>query len=115
MSVIRWVMLLSILVAAAGLLVHLVPASRITVALIRTAVALVGSLTAVLLTYRVLINLPSPSDVVDQKLGAVLGVICAYGIAVGGFESIREQRARARDSIRVSRSQDPLVSARGRR
>ncbi len=68
-----------------------------------------------LLTYRVLINLPSPSDVVDQKLGAVLGLVCAYGIAVGGFESIREQRVRARSSIEVSRSQDPLVSARARR
>jgi hypothetical protein len=115
MSVVRWVMLLTILAAAAGLLVHLVHAARSTVALIRLSVALLGSLTALLLTYRVLINLPSPSDVVDQKLGAVLGLVCAYGIAVGGFESIREQRARARGSIQVSRPQDPLVSARARR
>ena len=115
MSIVRWIMLLTILAAAAGLLVQLVHASRSTVALIRASVALLGSLTAVLLTYRVLINLPSPSDVVDQKLGAVLGLVCAYGIAVGGFESIREQRVRARSSIEVSRSQDPLVSARVRR
>lgn len=115
MSVIRWVMLLTILAAVAAVLVHVVHASGSTVALIRTAVALLGSLTALLLTYRVLINLPSPSDVVDQKLGAVLGLVCAYGIAVGGFESIREQRARMRDSIQVSRSQDALVSARPRR
>jgi hypothetical protein len=115
MSVIRWVMLLTILAAGAGVLIHLVRVSRGTVALIRTAVALLGSLTAVLLTYRVLINPPSPSDVVDQKLGAVLGLVCAYGIAVGGFESIREQRTRARSSIQVSRSEDPLVSSRARR
>jgi hypothetical protein len=115
MSVVRWVMLLAILAAVASLLVHLVNASRSTIALIRLAVAMLGSLTAVLLTYRILINPPSPSDVVDQKLGAVLGLVCAYGIAVGGFESIREQRARARGSIQVSRSQDSVVSARAQR
>ena len=30
---------------------------------------------------------------IDQKLGAVLGVLCALGIALGGFESMREQRS----------------------
>ncbi|HEY1591977.1 MAG TPA: hypothetical protein VGF81_09315 [Solirubrobacteraceae bacterium] len=115
LSVVRWVMLLTILAAGASVLVHLVDISRSTIALIRLAVALLGSLTAVLLTWRVLIDLPSPSDVVDQKLGAVAGLVCAYGIAVGGFEAIREQRARARESIQVARSQDPVVSARARR
>jgi hypothetical protein len=115
LSVVRWVMLLTILAAGASVLVHLVDISRSTIALIRLAVALLGSLTAVLLTWRVLIDLPSPSDVVDQKLGAVAGLVCAYGIAVGGFEAIREQRARARESIQVTRSQDPVVSARARR
>jgi hypothetical protein len=115
MTVLRWVMLLTILAAAAALLIHLIHVSRNTIALIRLSVAMLGSLTALLLTYRVLINPPSPLDVVDQKLGAVLGLVCAYGIAVGGFESIREQRARARSSIQVSRSQDPVVSARARR
>jgi hypothetical protein len=115
LSVVRWVMLLTILAAGASVLVHLVEVSRSTIALIRLAVALLGSLTAVLLTWRVLIDLPSPSDVVDQKLGAVAGLVCAYGIAVGGFEAIREQRARLRESIQVTRSQDPVVSARARR
>jgi hypothetical protein len=115
LSVVRWVMLLTILAAGASVLIHLVHVSRSTVALVRLAVALLGSLTALLLTWRVLIELPSPSDVVDQKLGAVLGLVCAYGIAVGGFEAIREQRTRARESIQVSRSEDPVVSARARR
>ncbi len=115
LSVVRWVMLLTILAAGASVLVHLVEVSRSTIALIRLAVALLGSLTAVLLTWRVLIDLPSPSDVVDQKLGAVAGLVCAYGIAVGGFEAIREQRARATEAIQVTRSQDPVVSARARR
>ena len=95
LTVVRWLMLLTIISAFASVAVHVVHASASAVALARLAVTALGSLTALLVTYRVLIDLPSRSDVIDQKLGAVLGVVCAYGIAVGGFESIREQRARA--------------------
>jgi uncharacterized protein YacL len=95
LTVVRWLMLLTIISAFASVAVHVIRASASAVALARLAVTALGSLTALLVTYRVLIDLPSPSDVIDQKLGAVLGVVCAYGIAVGGFESIREQRARA--------------------
>jgi hypothetical protein len=114
LTVVRWLMLLAILAAATALLVHLVHISRSAVALIRLSVALLGSLAAALLTYRVLIDLPSPPDVVDQKLGAVLGLVCAYGIAVGGFESIREQRARAMAEVRGS-VETPIASRASRR
>ncbi|HEY2162183.1 MAG TPA: hypothetical protein VGH24_12815 [Solirubrobacteraceae bacterium] len=113
LTVVRWLMLLTILVALAAVAMHAVGVSRSIVALVRLAVAGLGSLTALLLTYRVLINLPSPADVVDQKLGAVLGVACGYGIAVGGVEAIREQRARARGAPRPSAT--PVVSATRRR
>jgi hypothetical protein len=93
---VRWLMLLTVIAAFGSVAVHVLNASPSAVAVARLAVTALGSATALLLTYRVLIALPAPSDVVDQKLGAVLGVACAYGIAVGGFESIREQRARAR-------------------
>jgi hypothetical protein len=93
---VRWLMLLAIVASFGSVAVHVLNASASAVAITRLAVTALGSATALLLTYRVLIGLPAPSDVVDQKLGAVLGVVCAYGIAVGGFESIREQRARAR-------------------
>ena len=49
-----------------------------------------------LLIYRVLIVLPAGTRVIDQKLGAFLGLLCALGIAWGGYEAIREQRARVR-------------------
>jgi hypothetical protein len=51
-----------------------------------------GVLTSGLLVYRVLLNLPQGSKVIDQKLGAVLGVACAVGIALGAVESVSEQR-----------------------
>jgi hypothetical protein len=52
-----------------------------------------GAITSLLLFYRVLISLPEPSRVIDQKLGAVLGLACALGIALGGLEAIGEQRS----------------------
>lgn len=113
LTVVRWAMLLTILAALASTVMHATRVPRTTVALVRLAVAGLGSLTALLLTYRVLIDLPSPSDVVDQKLGAVLGVVCAYGIAVGGFEAIREQRARRSGAGQPPGA--PVVSAARRR
>jgi hypothetical protein len=115
LSVLRWLMLLTVVVAAGGVLIHGRDASRSAVALTRLAVVGLGSLTALLLTYRVLIDLPGPSQVVDQKLGAVLGVIGAYGIALGGYEAIRAQRARSRSLIQTSKSADAVVSGAGPR
>jgi hypothetical protein len=52
--------------------------------------------TAALLAWRVLIDLPRPDQIIDQKLGAVVGVLAAIGIALGGYERLREERRRAR-------------------
>jgi hypothetical protein len=51
-----------------------------------------GTVTAAALVYRVLVALPAPAQVVDQKLGAFLGLLCALGIAYGGLESRRAER-----------------------
>ena len=53
-----------------------------------------GALTSVLLIYRVLIDLPAPAAVVDQKLGAYLGILSAIAIAIGGYDALRTRRAR---------------------
>jgi hypothetical protein len=67
-----------------------------------------GLLCSALLVYRVLIALPSPDKVLDQKLGALLGLACALGIAVGGHESILERRQRpATVTHRRSRRSSP--------
>jgi hypothetical protein len=100
---VRWLMLLTIAVALGSVAIHARRASRPTVAATRLAVVALGTLTAALLAYRVLIALPSPDRVADQKLGAFLGVISALGIALGGYESMREQRARATALVLMSR------------
>jgi hypothetical protein len=90
---VRWVMLATIVVVLGSVLLH---ASQRTHGM-RTDTSRVllafGAITSLLLFYRVLISLPEPSRIIDQKLGAVLGLVCALGIALGGLEAIGEQRS----------------------
>lgn len=92
----RWPLLFAIVVALLPLLVR--PAQRWLGLPRRTnaTVAALGGLTALLLAYRVLIDLPDPSRVVDQQVGAILGLVGALMITLGGLESMRAQAARAR-------------------
>ena len=72
---------------------------------------LLGCLTAALLAYRVLIDPPMPTEIVDQKLGAYPGLLCAIGIAVGGYESVHDQRKSGRTVVRRSRSGSAIPRA----
>jgi len=101
--VVRWVMLGTICAAVGSVLLHASQRSHGTKTDTSRAVAGLGALTSALLIYRVLIALPAASEVIDQKLGAVLGLLCALGIALGGWESMREQRTRAAKTSRRSR------------
>jgi hypothetical protein len=93
LSALRWLLLLTIAVALAAVAVHAGHPSREAVARIRLALLALGTLSAGALIVRVLIVLPSPNTVVDQKLGAVLGVVAGLGIAVGAYQAVGEQRA----------------------
>lgn len=105
----RWLALLAIAVALSPLLVR--PAERWLGLPRRTnaAVAALGGLTALLLSYRVLIDLPDPSRVVDQKAGAILGLVGALLIAVGGLESMRAHVTPARARRKRTRSRRASV------
>ncbi len=95
LSVVRWVMLITILAALGSVVLHASQRSHGTRTDTSQVLAALGSLTSVLLLYRVLIDLPQATKVIDQKLGAFLGLMCALGIALGGFESVGEQRTLA--------------------
>jgi hypothetical protein len=97
---VRWLVLLTVLVAFAAVSMHAARPSRQAVAGVRLALLLLGSLTAVALIVRVLIDLPSADRVVDQKLGAVLGMLAALGVVLGASDAVREQRARLAASQR---------------
>jgi hypothetical protein len=103
LTTLRWLMVATIAVTLASLLLHLSQRRHGSRTDTGAMVTLLGASTAVLVGYRVLIQLPRPAAIVDQKLGAVLGVFCAIGIALGAFESLRSERARARRLSRTRR------------
>lgn len=93
LTLLRWLALLTVLVALSPLLVR---SARRWLGLPRrthTAVAVLGSITLLLLGYRVLIDLPDPSRVVDQKAGAILALLATLLIVIGGVESMRTEAA----------------------
>jgi hypothetical protein len=97
---VRWLVLVTVLLAFAAVGVHAAPATRQAVAGVRLALLVAACVTALVLIVRVLIDLPSADRVVDQKLGAVVGLFAGLGIAYGSAETIREQRSRLGGSQR---------------
>lgn len=91
---VRWLVLLTVLVALTLVAVHAVGPPRQTLAALRLTLLVLATVTALALVVRVLIDLPSSDRVVDQKLGALVGVAAAIGVASGAAEAIREQRDR---------------------
>jgi hypothetical protein len=94
LSDVRWLILLTVLVAFATLAVHAFGPARQTVAALRLALLALGWANALVLIVRVLIDLPSPDRVVDQKLGALMALLAALALAFGASEAVREQRLR---------------------
>ena len=95
LTVIRWIILATVIAAVGSVALHASQRTHGTRTDTSRVVAVLGTITSLLLIYRVLIALPGSGTVIDQKLGAVLGLACALGIAWGGYESIIEQRAQA--------------------
>jgi hypothetical protein len=93
LTLVRWVMLLTIAMALGAPLLHATQRAHGVKTSTSGAVLVLGSLTSALLILRVLIDLPASGQVVDQKLGAFIGVLCALGVALGGYEAVREDRA----------------------
>jgi len=73
LTIVRWVMLLTILAALGSVVLHASQRSHGTRTDTSRVVVALGSVTSVLLLYRVLIDLPQAAQVTDQKLGAFLG------------------------------------------
>ncbi len=103
LTLLRWLMLITVLVAIGAMVLRITQHSHGTPTDLSPIVMTLGSITALLLAYRVLIDLPSPGTVLDQKLGAFLGLLCAVGIAFGGYESRRHARKSARTVVQRSR------------
>ena len=103
LTIVRWLMLATIVVAVGSVLLHGSQHAHGSKTNTGALVAVLGAITAAVLIYRVLIDLPSAGSVVDQKFGAIIGVLAAVGIAFGGYESMLEERDRARRGVHSSR------------
>jgi hypothetical protein len=112
---IRWVMLLTIVAAIGSVFLHASQREHGNKTDTRRIVTALGALTALLLIYRVLIDLPGNGTVLDQKLGAFLGLLCALGIAWGGYESVIQQRARRAVAAPRSRRRERITAGRSGR
>lgn len=115
LSIVRWLMLVTIVVAIGSVLLHGSQRSHGAKTNTGALVAVLGAITSVVLIYRVLIDLPSGNSVVDQKLGAILGVLAAIGIAFGGYASMLEERERARRGAHSSRAAKQTASRQAER
>ena len=104
LTIVRWLMLATIIVAVGTVLLHGSQRSHGTKTNTGPLVAVLGSITAAVVIYRVLIDLPSAGSVVDQKFGAIIGVLGAIGIALGGYESMLEERERTKRAGHGSRA-----------
>jgi hypothetical protein len=111
MTILRWLMLLTSLVAIGSLFLHASQRAHGAETDTSTAITVFGTITAVLLAYRVLIDPPSPPSVVDQKLGAYLGLVSAITIAVGGYDALLAAR-RADERRRSQSAAEPSVAPR---
>src|SRR5206468_3837882 len=72
LAVLRWVTLFVAFLALAAVLLHITQRAHGASSDTAGVLTLIGAGLALALTYRVLIDLPDPSSVVDQKLGAYL-------------------------------------------
>ena len=89
---IRWLMLVTVIAAVGSVVLHVSQAQHGVKTDTSRLITALGGLTAALLAYRILVALPSPDKVIDQKLGAFVGLAAALGVLWGGCESIAERR-----------------------
>jgi hypothetical protein len=92
MTYLRWLMLLTCFVAIGSLFLHASQRTHGAETDTSLAITVLGTVTAVALAYRVLIDQPTPPSVVDQKLGAYLGLLSAVALAVGGYDALLAAR-----------------------
>lgn len=97
LSIVRWLMLLTIVLALALAYLQASQHSPAVPVTLSVLVLTFGLLLVLLLIYRVLINEPGPDNLVDRKLGAFLGLLCAIGITYGGYLSLRREGLAPKD------------------
>ncbi len=92
LTVLSWLMLAVIALAFVSVPLHL--SQRLHGARTDTSplVAISATVMAALVAYRVLVDLPRPDAIVDQKLGAIIGLACALALSGCAWGWVRDVR-----------------------
>ncbi|HET7051566.1 MAG TPA: hypothetical protein VFI54_25075 [Solirubrobacteraceae bacterium] len=98
LSTTRWLMLLTIVAALALVYLQGTRPSPALPATFSLFVTLLGGLTALVLIYRVLINVPGPNDVVTRDAGGFVGLVASFAIAYSGYRSLRREGIAPQDA-----------------
>jgi cytochrome b561 len=94
----RWLLLLTILAALALTFLQATQRAPALPVSLSVIVTVLGLITVLALIYRVVINVPGPDDLLEQKPGAWLGLASAIGILYGGYASMRQEGVQPRDA-----------------
>ncbi|MGI8573298.1 MAG: hypothetical protein ACR2L9_11835 [Solirubrobacteraceae bacterium] len=92
LPLVRWVILLTVLATICSALLHVSQRGHGAKTDTGWVIAALSWLTVALLIYRVLIELPAQQQVVDQKIGSIIGLSFALGVALGASDEFREER-----------------------
>ncbi len=111
LSVVRWLMLAMIVFAVASVALHISQGDHGSQTDTSRVLAWGTTLMAALLVYRVLIALPSANAVVDQKLGALIGLGCALAMTASAWQARRASVAAARAPVVHRRRRRPGTRA----
>jgi hypothetical protein len=99
LSVLRWPMLATILLTLASVALHLSQRDHGSQTDTSLVVAVATTLVAAGLVYRVLLVLPEAQAIVDQKLGALLGLGCGLAMAASAWQVRAAARTAAREPV----------------
>jgi hypothetical protein len=98
LSTTRWLMLLTILAALALVYLQATRPAPALPATLSLFVALLGGLTALVLIYRVLIDVPGPNDAIGRDIGGFVGLLASIVVACAGYRSLREEGIAPQDA-----------------
>ncbi|MGH2866533.1 MAG: hypothetical protein ACRDNK_03055 [Solirubrobacteraceae bacterium] len=87
----RWLFLVTAIVGLALAFAQATSRAPAFPASLSVITTVLGGLASLTLVYRVLINVPGPSDLVGARAGAYLGLIGALALTAGAFLSLREE------------------------
>jgi hypothetical protein len=113
LPLVRWVIVLTVLATIGSALLHITQRAHGAKTDTGLIIAALAWLTVGLLIYRVLIELPAAQQVVDQKIGSIIGLLFALGVALGASDELRQERLGRRPrSLGQEKTSDGVATGR---